>query len=120
MNSIGGDTPSISARRIHTPGMVEVWGETTIPYAARTATVMTTPAGTQAGDLLLFIGDLFQNGFGGTMNPPDDSWNAMPSTPNRQEVGGCAIFIWYKIAGVAEPASYTFSHDAGASFKTEC
>jgi hypothetical protein len=69
------------------------------------------PAGTLEGDVLLAIVG-HQNGQSRNMSAPT-GWTAAPNT-DRADQNNVRIHGWYKVAGPAEPATYTFTLTGGS------
>lgn len=78
------------------------------PSAAGTSHVISIPAGVQLGDFLLAV--LTNNGATSSTvtAPAGGGWTALPGTPLSN---GTTHRLWafYKIAGGAEPSTYTFT-----------
>ena len=64
------------------------------------------PAGAVQGDLLLAV-VAHQSGQATNLNPPA-GWTAVPNT-DYSDGNNARIHSWYKVAGAAEPSSYTFA-----------
>jgi len=78
---------------------------------ARTSTVLTSPAGTQANDyILVFIGK--STGTMADSSPPDGTWTKIDSQVNGTTAWG---ELWYKKLAGAAAATYTFTHGSTVS-----
>jgi hypothetical protein len=92
------------------PGAPTVRSVSSSTANAATSMAITAPAGLQTGDLLLAAVShqvaQFRN-----MTPPA-GWTAVPNT-DISEGNNVRIHAWYKLAGAAEPPSYTFTLSGG-------
>jgi hypothetical protein len=69
------------------------------------------PNGTAQGDVLLaIVGN--QSGQARSLDPPA-GWTAVPNT-DYSDGNGVRSHAWYKIAGPAEPSSFTFNLSGGS------
>ena len=71
-----------------------------------TSIAIAKPAGAVQGDLLLAV-VAHQSGAATNLNPPA-GWTAVPNT-DYSDGNNARIHSWYKVAGAAEPSSYTFA-----------
>jgi hypothetical protein len=80
-------------------------------------------AGTEAGDLLIAAIFVNEDGFGNPSIAAPPGWTERTAPVQNGTMGLGAVGIYTKIAGAAEPSSYTFTITSGAgdsAWSTEC
>ena len=87
--------------------------ETAVGVAA--GATINKPTGTVQNDLLV-VGIMYEKGSSETITPPA-GWTLVVRNDNSTDAGQS---VYYKIAGAAEPVSYTFNIDDGSKWAIGC
>lgn len=73
------------------------------------------PSLAASGDIILVEVNIFNNA-AYTMSPPDGTWTQVDYL--RQAAKTQATYMWWKVCGAAEPASWTFTQSSTSAYGT--